>query len=94
MQALRDADLLVLDDIGAEKWTDWTESTLYFIVDRTLSLEEAPRGDHKLRPRGVGESASTSALWIGCSEMCTLVENRASSYRRERGEGTPGGAKA
>lgn len=83
MQALRDADLLVLDDIGAEKWTDWTESTLYFIVDEryrwkkplvattNCDLEELERRVHE---------RTLDRLF----EMCVLVENQATSYRRER----------
>jgi DNA replication protein DnaC len=33
LHAMTAPDLLVLNDWGAEKWTDWTESKLYYIVD-------------------------------------------------------------
>ena len=83
MQALRDADLLVLDDIGAEKWTDWTESTLYFIVDERYRwkrpLVVTTNCDLEELERRVHERTMDRLI-----EMCTLVENRASSYRRER----------
>ncbi len=83
MQALRDADLLVLDDIGAEKWTDWTESTLYFIVDERYRWKKplvvTTNCDLEELEKRVHERTMDRLI-----EMCTLVENRASSYRRER----------
>jgi DNA replication protein DnaC len=85
MQALRDADLLVLDDIGAEKWTDWTESTLYFIVDERYRWKRpivvTTNCDLEELEKRVHERTMDRLL-----EMCTLIENRASSYRRKRAE--------
>ncbi len=64
---------LIIDDIGAEKHTDWTESTLYTIIDRrhsnllptiytsNLSLEEL---DSHLGPRIASRLADSKIIKI------------------------------
>ncbi len=32
-KVLSGCDLLILDDVGAEKWTEWMETTIYSIID-------------------------------------------------------------
>ncbi len=83
LEGLREADLVVLDDIGAEKWTEWAEMMLYHIVDERYRWK---------KPLIVTTNCSLEAVeeHIGARtfdrllEMCLLVENQASSYRKER----------
>ena len=84
MQALTEADLLVLDDAGAEKLTAWTEPTLYTIIDDRY-IEEKPvvittNSDLDGLEEKLGYRAMDRLL-----EMCEIVENRGTSYRQERG---------
>ena len=83
LAVLQDADLLVLDDLGAEKVTEWAESTLYFIVDERYRWKKplvvTTNCDLEVLEERIGTRTIDRLL-----EMCALVENRASSYRRER----------
>jgi DNA replication protein DnaC len=36
VKAIMDADLLIIDDLGAEKWTGWVESTFFKLVNGRL----------------------------------------------------------
>ena len=82
IQALITADLVVLDDAGAEKWSEWSESTLYYVIDERYRWK---------RPVIVTSNCSLEELEsrVGARafdrliETCVLVENRATSYRRE-----------
>ncbi len=83
MKMLTDADLLVLDDAGAEKWTQWTEPTLYTIIDERYSYEKAliitPNSTLEELEKKIGVRAMDRVL-----EMCEIVENRGTSFRKER----------
>jgi DNA replication protein DnaC len=82
IQALISADLVVLDDAGAEKWSEWSEATLYYVIDERYRWK---------RPVIVTSNCSLEELEsrVGARafdrliETCVLVENRATSYRRE-----------
>ncbi len=81
--ALSRADLLVLDDAGAEKASPWTEQTLYTVIDERYSRQ---------RPLILTTNASLDRLeqQLGARtmdrllEICQIVENRGESYRREQ----------
>jgi len=83
VQALVSADLVVLDDAGAEKWSAWSESTLYYVIDERYRWK---------RPLVVTSNCSIEQLenQVGSRafdrlvETCSLVENRATSYRQEQ----------
>lgn len=85
LSVLQEADLLVLDDLGAEKMTEWAESMLYYVIDQRYRWR---------RPLIATTNSTLEALEDHVSarsfdrllEMCVLVENQASSYRRERAE--------
>ncbi len=83
MRALTQADLLTLDDAGAEKWTEWTEPTLYTIIDerytyqKTLLMTTNSTLDEL--EKKIGFRAMDRVL-----EMCEIVENRGTSFRKER----------
>lgn len=81
MRALTRADLLVLDDAGAEKWTEWTEPTLYTIIDERYSYERAliitTNSTLEELEKKIGDRAMDRVL-----EMCEIVENTGESYRK------------
>lgn len=82
IQALVNADLVVLDDAGAEKWSEWSESTLYYVIDERYRWKRpvvlTSNCDLKTLEAQVGTRAFDRLV-----ETCTLVENRATSYRQE-----------
>jgi DNA replication protein DnaC len=86
MRALTRADLLVLDDAGAEKWTEWTEPTLYTIIDERYSyckpLIITTNSTLDELEEKIGDRAMDRVL-----EMCEIVENRGKSYRKMKAEG-------
>ncbi|MGG3997902.1 ATP-binding protein, partial [Aneurinibacillus thermoaerophilus] len=95
MDALRDCDLLVLDDIGAEKITDWVLDVMFRIIDGRYRkkrpilytsnflpadllirfMPQQPTEEDKIKAQRIHDRI------IGTS---IIVENKASSYRRER----------
>ena len=86
MRALTRADLLTLDDAGAEKWTEWTEPTLYTIIDERYSyckpLIITTNSTLEELEQKIGDRAMDRVL-----EMCEIVENRGKSYRKMIAEG-------
>lgn len=81
MRALTQADLLVLDDAGAEKWTKWTEPTLYTIIDERYSYRKALIITTNSTLDGLEEKIGERAM-DRVLEMCEIVENRGESYRK------------
>jgi len=75
-------DLLVLDDLGAEKVTDWVQDVLFRIVDGRyravrpilVTTNLAPND----LPRTIGERITDRLL-----EITVPVEIKATSYRME-----------
>jgi len=85
MSTLTRADLLVLDDAGSEKWTEWTEPTLYTIIDERYTRQKAllvstnatfVELEQKIGPRTMDRLL----------EMCIVAENKGSSCRKKRHE--------
>ncbi|MEW8957810.1 MAG: ATP-binding protein [Moorella sp. (in: firmicutes)] len=83
LRAVSQADLLVLDDAGAEKWTEWVETTLYTIIDDRYRQQKpliiTSNCNLKQLEDAVGERAFDRIL-----EMCVVVENTGESFRRKR----------
>jgi len=84
MKTLTQADLLVLDDAGAEKCTQWTEPTLYTIIDERYTNKRSiivttNAGLEELEQK-IGFRAMDRLL-----EVCAIVENEGTSYRQEVG---------
>jgi len=82
MNALQLADLLVLDDAGAEKWSNWVETTLYSIVNsrynNRLPIIVTSNLELTELKEAVGYRTFDRLL-----EVCPIIENTASSYRVE-----------
>jgi len=95
LQIYREADLLVLDELGARRPTDWARDVLYGLLNTrynrkrltiiTTNFEDRPQkpGDETLELR-IG-TAVRSRLF----EMCRLVEMGGKDFRREARLGTP-----
>lgn len=81
LERMVQAGVIVLDDAGAEKWTQWTEPTLYTIVDERYSHKKAlvitTNSSLEQLENKIGTRAMDRIL-----EMCDIVENRGASYRQ------------
>lgn len=83
MEALLTCDLLILDDIGAEKISDWVQDVIFRIVDGryrklkpiiyTTNLQPKELAD-KIGPRSYDRIVETSLM----------IENKSQSFRREK----------
>ena len=84
IRRLVDIELLVLDDLGAEKMTDWTETTIYNLIDQRYRHERPVIITTNLNLSEIGDR-------IGPRTMDRLVESylnvrlKANSYRRRTG---------
>ena len=70
LQRYSKADLLLLDDLGAEKISDWSRQIFYLIIDR--------------RYREIRQTIITSNLSLG--KISELVDDRIASRIAEMGE--------
>lgn len=82
IRALVTCDLLVLDDIGAEKVTEWTEETFFGIIDHRYRKKRPIFYTTNLKPSELHEKIGGRSV-DRLSEMCVQIENKASSYRKE-----------
>jgi len=98
MDALRECDLLVMDDIGAEKVTDWVLEVLFRIIDGRYSYRRPIVFTTNFSPTSLllrfqPEGKATEEQEIAAKRihdriigMTAIVENRAPSYRRKEAE--------
>lgn len=82
MKALLTCDLLILDDIGAEKLTDWVQDVMFRIIDGRYRKELPILYTSNLRPNELAGQVS-ERTYDRITETSVLVENKATSYRRE-----------
>lgn len=89
LQIYREADLLILDELGARRPTDWARDVLYGLLNtrynrKRLTILTTNYGDAPEKPGG-----ETLELRVGVSvrsrlaEMCRLVEMSGKDFRRE-----------
>ena len=89
LQIYRDAELLVLDELGARRPTDWARDVLYGLLNtrynrKRVTLLTTNFGDAPEKPGG-----ETLELRVGVpvrsrlAEMCRLVEIGGKDFRRE-----------
>ncbi|TKV45636.1 hypothetical protein C1I58_20080 [Bacillus sp. PIC28] len=72
MRALLECDLLILDDIGAEKTTEWVEEKLFNIIDGRYRKELPTLYTSNLEPKEL--KRSTENLLIKIKEECLKSE--------------------
>lgn len=82
MNALLECDLLVLDDIGAEKVSDWVQDVLFRIVDGRYRQKKPIFYTSNLKPSELRERLGPR-ICDRVMETSIIVENKASSYRME-----------
>lgn len=82
MKALLNCDLLILDDIGAEKLTDWVQDIIFRIVDGRYRKEKPILYTSNLTMEGLAEQVSYRT-YDRITETSVLVQNKSSSYRLE-----------
>lgn len=94
MYALRECDLLVLDDIGAEKTSDWVLEVLFRIIDGRYRNKRPTMFTTNFSPTELlyrfmpdkptaDHEVSAKRLHSRILEVSTIVENKATDYRLE-----------
>lgn len=81
MKALHACDLLVIDDIGAEKVTDWVEDVIFRIVDGRYTRKKPIFVTSNLNPEELGAKIGARSM-DRLTEMCQSIHNKATSYRK------------
>lgn len=77
---IQGAGLLVLDDVGKEKWSEWGEQTLYDIIDHRYVRELPIVITTNLSPGELGKAIGPACL-SRLSERGTFVELEGEDYR-------------
>lgn len=85
LDALVGCDLLVLDDLGTERVTQWTESTVYTIIDQRYRFERPLIATTNLTPKQLETAVGTRTM-DRLVEICRIVLMKGRSYRRKRAE--------
>jgi DNA replication protein DnaC len=95
IRPIMEAELLVLDDIGAEKTSEWVEETINLIVnsrynDRrpTVFTSNYTLLDDALDPDSLAVRVGFR-MWSRLHEMCTFVEMRGVDYREAGPDASP-----
>lgn len=81
MRALLECDLLILDDIGAEKTTEWVEEKLFNIIDGRYRKELPTLYTSNLEPKELKNQVGKRS-YDRMVETSLTVKNEAVSYRR------------
>ncbi len=82
MSALLQCDLLILDDIGAEKVTDWVSDVLFRIIDGRYRKSLPVMYTSNLKPSEL-EGKLGRRIYDRILETTIPVQNKATSYRQE-----------
>jgi len=82
MRALLECDLLILDDIGAEKATEWVEEKIFNIIDGRYRKEMPTLYTSNLKPKEMLQQVGKRS-YDRMVETSLTIENKATSYRRE-----------
>jgi len=95
IQPVMQAELLVLDDLGAEKTSEWVEETLNLIVNTrynerraTIFTSNYPVLDDLTDPDNLVVRVGYR-MWSRLHEMCEFVEMKSVDYRELGDEATP-----
>jgi DNA replication protein DnaC len=83
MRGLQMCDLLVIDDIGAEKVSDWVQEVIFRIVDGRYKKVKPILVTSNLEPKELAERIGKRA-YDRLIEISQPIKNEATSYRREK----------
>jgi DNA replication protein DnaC len=81
-KALMDCDLLALDDLGAEKSTEWVEQTLYRIIDGRYARMKPMVITSNLTPKEL-DAAFGARIADRITHMCRVIGVTAPSFRQQ-----------
>lgn len=85
LKALDMCDLLIIDDLGAEKTTDWVEELVFMIIDNRYRKKKPIFVTTNLDPNTLKQKiGSRSADRV--QEICIEVKNEASSFRKQKAD--------
>lgn len=81
LKALNTCDLLIIDDIGAEKTSDWVQEIVFLIIDNRYRRNKPIMATSNMEPKELaGQLGKRSYDRI--LEISQSIENKATSYRR------------
>ncbi|MDF2791086.1 MAG: hypothetical protein K0S80_4188 [Neobacillus sp.] len=83
MKALQDCSLLIIDDIGCEKVSDWVQEVIFRIVDGRYKMLKPIFVTSNLEPKELAERIGKRA-YDRLVEISQPIKNDATSYRREK----------
>jgi DNA replication protein DnaC len=83
MRGLQMCDLLIIDDIGAEKVSDWVQEVIFRIVDGRYKKVKPIMATSNLEPKELAERIGKRA-YDRLIEISQPIQNEATSYRREK----------
>lgn len=86
LKALNICDLLIIDDIGAEKTSEWVEEIIFLIIDNRYRRKKPIMITSNLDPKFLAGKIGIRA-YDRILEMSQPIENKATSYRREAAKG-------
>jgi DNA replication protein DnaC len=78
--ALKECDLLVLDDIGSQMWSEWREEVLYMVINDRYYWKRPIIATSNLAPDALAKNIGKRTM-DRLLEMCVIVEDKAASYR-------------
>jgi DNA replication protein DnaC len=84
MDALLHCDLLVLDDIGSEKVTDWVLEVMFRIIDGRYRKKKPIIYTSNFKPSELKDQLN-ERIYDRMVETSIIIENKGTSYRREIG---------
>lgn len=85
MEAYRKCGLLILDDLGAEKPTEWVRERIFSIIDHRYGNLLPTWGTSNLTPDKLAEQIGERAFWR-LIEECDVIEVNGVNLRERRGK--------
>ncbi|AQU79752.1 hypothetical protein AJGP001_10955 [Planococcus faecalis] len=86
LKALNVCDLLIIDDIGAEKTSEWVQEILFLIIDNRYRRNKPIMATSNLEPKFLAEQIGKRS-YDRIVEISQSIENKATSYRRQIAKG-------
>lgn len=80
-QELAEVDVLVVDDFGVQRDSEWEQETLYNLVDARYDAEKFTIFTSNLDPRKTMQELSQGRILSRIKEMCKILELSGPDYR-------------
>lgn len=77
---VEECTVLVLDDLGAERMTEWVEERLYALINARYNAERATIITTNLKPSELADHIGERTAWR-VAEMCELVKVEGRNWR-------------